>query len=310
MSNLGIGYMGPSSIMITVVSVVLNSTPEVSSIHGGSILTITGFGFSRNVNNIRVMIGTEQCVIIQSTTSEIQCTIPPQNQTDELMPIRVSVNNSVLSPSSFFVNYSNAYTPVVDSIDVVVTNGSSVVLRINGNRFDTRNNTNVKVGNLPCTIRTVSLTSITCEVSTNLGAGYHSVVVQVNNMGNANSNITYLQNLVVSSISPQQGSLGGGLLVNIYGEGLNTDHVNVTICNRTCSSLTILSNNQLTCLTPAVSSSEVNSSCNVIVSVDNMSQNTMFTYANNLTATISSVSPRRGGTGGGTLLTIVGTQFP
>jgi hypothetical protein len=35
-----------------------------------------------------------------------------------------------------------------------------------------------------------------------------------------------------------------------------------------------------------------------------------YVYGANLTATVTAVSPTRGGTGGGTTLTVTGTNFP
>ncbi len=48
----------------------------------------------------------------------------------------------------------------------------------------------------------------------------------------------------------------------------------------------------------------------VIVKSINKTLSTSFTYKAALTPTVSSVSPLRGGTGGGTTLTITGTGFP
>lgn len=52
------------------------------------------------------------------------------------------------------------------------------------------------------------------------------------------------------------------------------------------------------------------STCVVSVSENSMTATSEFTYRVSLTPRLTSVSPLRGGTGGGTLLTIVGTGFP
>ncbi|CAF4985579.1 unnamed protein product, partial [Rotaria magnacalcarata] len=78
----------------------------------------------------------------------------------------------------------------------------------------------------------------------------------------------------------------------------------------TCLSVQVVSNDQLICITPDVSVSDVNSSCNLTVTVDGISKSTYFIYKANLTASITSVSPVRGGTGGGTTITINGNNFP
>jgi hypothetical protein len=106
------------------------------------------------------------------------------------------------------------------------------------------------------------------------------------------------------------GSYGGGLPVTVVGQGFNASNITVSICNQTCLSVQVMSNSELICVTPSISVGEVNDSCNLTVIVDDLSQTTLFTYTTNLTATITSISPTRGGTGGGTNLTITGTSFP
>ena len=52
-------------------------------------------------------------------------------------------------------------------------------------------------------------------------------------------------------------------------------------------------------------------SCDVVASVANLLSTSAgaFTYKASITPTISNVNPRRGGTGGGTRVTITGTGF-
>ncbi|CAF4979579.1 unnamed protein product, partial [Rotaria socialis] len=90
----------------------------------------------------------------------------------------------------------------------------------------------------------------------------------------------------------------------------NTSSVSVTICNQACQSVSVISNTQLTCVTPSASASSTDRTCSLTVTVGSLSQSVSYIYQANLTATITSISPTRGGTGGGTTLTITGTNFP
>ena len=64
--------------------------------------------------------------------------------------------------------------------------------------------------------------------------------------------------------------------------------------------------------TSASSTPLVDSTCDVSVTVNSIVKtlSSAFTYKAALTPTVTSVSPTRGGTGGGTMLTLTGTGFP
>jgi hypothetical protein len=304
---LGVGII-QSSVNITSEGVVSSASPTISSIYGGALLIITGYGFSSHMNNSEVLVGINSCPVIQSTYTTIQCIIPAQDDTTDIANITVISNGITFSPL-LSLNYSTVVTPNIISINVTTSN-SSIVLQISGNNFGSSGNTSVKVGNWLCSIRNLSLTSITCVISSDMGAGHHSVIVHVNAIGDSNSNISYTHELLVYGVSPMIGSYGGGLPVTVVGQGFNASNITVSICNQTCLSVQVMSNSELICVTPSISVGEVNDSCNLTVIVDDLSQTTLFTYTTNLTATITSISPTRGGTGGGTNLTITGTSFP
>lgn len=279
----------------------------MSGIYGGAILNIDGNGFPTNLSALQVMIGLNPCNVIRTTNIRIECIIPAQtNNSDDVVNITV-LSRTHTFPSSFSLNYSAALTPTVTSMNPSVVN-NSIVLQIIGSNF-VLGITSAKVGNLSCSISGLTTTVITCTVSTDLGAGQHPVIVNVDGIGNSNSDVFYIQTLLVSSALPTQGSYGGGLAVNVFGQGFNTMNVTATICNQSCASISIISNTQLICVTPNVSMSEVNSSCNLTITARNVDGSVLFTYDSNLTATVTSISPTRGGTGGGTLLTIRGTNF-
>jgi hypothetical protein len=145
----------------------------------------------------------------------------------------------------------------------------------------------------------------------NLSAGYHPIIAHVDMIGDSNANVTYQQTLQIDTTSPNEGSLAGGLPILMSGNGFAGMNVTVLVCNRSCSSIEIKSNQELICVTPSMSPRITNNHiCNVTVMVDGITSLTTFTYRNNLTANITSISPLRGGTGGNTTVTIIGRDFP
>merc|ERR1719422_2781341 len=84
----------------------------------------------------------------------------------------------------------------------------------------------------------------------------------------------------------------------------------VTICSEVCEIVTSTTS-QIDCLTPANAGVGATEACDVVVTQDSgeVTEAGGFTYDRALTPTIASVTPVRGGTGGGTPLTITGSGF-
>lgn len=304
----GIGSI-ESSLNITGDAIVSSISPSTTGIHGGAILTIDGHGFTRNESDIQVNIGSNPCLIIESREDQIECEIPRRTTNVNNVNIQIISHQISFPSSSLRLNYSESITPNVSSISPNFGSGSQTV-NINGNNFIGPGQTDVFIDETPCNITSVSMTSINCVIQSTLSAGNHSIDVFVEDIGHSNEDIFYRHDLTLRNITPSEGGYGGGLITTIEGNGFNGSNVSISICNRSCLSIDIRSNNAIDCLTPSMTMLSPNTLCNVSVSVDGITKDTQFTYRSNLTATIISVSPNRGGTGGGTLITINGTNFP
>jgi hypothetical protein len=257
-------------------------------------------------NAIQVTIGTSTCSIIQTTPGQVQCIVPAQGLNTSPATIHI-VSNGITFPGSFTFTYSSSSTPSITSISPTSgTAGQSVVIA--GANF-VSGQTSVTIGGTPCPISTISSTSITCTVASS-PAGNQPVIVSVSSTGKSSGSTLFLYSLQVSSLSPARGGYGGGQVVAVTGDGFNTSSISVTICGQACQSVIVLSNTQLTCVTPSQTISSTDQSCNLTVTVGDFSQSVTYDYGANVTATVTSVAPTRGGTGGGTTLTIIGTNFP
>ena len=150
-------------------------------------------------------------------------------------------------------------------------------------------------------------TQIECTLSSN-SAGAFPVVVQLNNQGYSNNNKLFTYNLSLPSLSTNQGSVGGGLNLVLNGQGFSSN-TKVTICGQSC---TVSQSNltSITCMVPKANNSLVDSVCDVIIIENSIKVQDTFTYLLSLSPALTSVSPLRGGTGGGSILTISGSNFP
>ncbi|CAM4971603.1 unnamed protein product [Rotaria socialis] len=282
-------------------------SPTTSGVYGGIILNIAGYGFSSDIERIQVTIGSNLCPVIQTTNTEIQCIIPAQRTSTNPAGVYV-VSNGISAAAPSLISYNDTTTPHVTSVDP--TSGStSQVLNITGENF-INGQTTVRVGNSPCIISNLSVTLITCTRAVGTATGYYPVIVNVNTIGDSNADVLFFSEISITNATPTESSYGGGLLVTVFGDGFNDTNVNISICNQICTSLVILSNNELTCITPSITPVVTNTSCNLTVTIHNVSSSIPFVYSSDLTATLISVSPTRAGTGGGTILTINGNNFP
>ena len=304
---IGVGKIG-MSLTLFAQGVILNVSPRISSIYGGAIMIIQGYGFRNNISQNIVTVGSNRCRLISATYIELRCVIPAQNSSSNPAAIEISSEAGIFTPV-IFLNYTENLTPTIVSANATSSNSRPIFLHIVGDRFIS-NQTSVRVGDLPCSILNMTSTLIACIINNNQSAGSHAIVVNVASIGDSNANITYDQSLSVTSLSSNQGGYGGGLAVNITGDGFLADNVTIDVCNRTCMMIKVISNTELICITPAFNVSEINDTCRLTVTVNGMSAYQSFTYRTNLTATVTSISPYRGGTGGGTTVTINGTNFP
>lgn len=269
-------------------------------------MAITGNGFASNINSVSVTIGSSSCLVVSTNANQIQCIAPAQGSNTSPATISIT-SNTINFPNSLSIAYSSTITPHITSISP--TSGTaSQILTITGSNF-VSGQTSVQVGGVTYPINNISSTSITCTVVSS-PAGHQPVVVKVTSIGQSNSDVTFLYSLQVSSVTPAQGSYGGGQVLTVTGDGFSASGLTVTICNQACQSVTNVSNTQLTCVTPAITYSSSDTVCSLVVTAGGLSQNQVFIYRTNLTAIVTSVSPTRGGTGGGTTLTITGTNFP
>lgn len=95
--------------------------------------------------------------------------------------------------------------------------------------------------------------------------------------------------------------------MKINGNGFSPN-TTVSICSVSCPIINS-TNTEIYCTVPAASSN-ANQDCAVTVSDNGVTDTEPFNYVASITPQVTSASPLRGGTGGGTRITIVGTNFP
>ncbi|XP_068094022.1 fibrocystin-L-like isoform X1 [Hyperolius riggenbachi] len=278
-------------------------TPS-GSVLGGTVLQIVGNGF--HPTNTVVQVGSAPCNITSVTPGSILCVTPPST-TAQTVAVTIQIPSASYPALSY--SYSEADTPTVTSVSPS-TGPSGTTITVSGTKFGSANAT-VAISNAPCTIVTISDTQLNCTVGDHWGGTFP--VSLLNGKGFARSSASFTYQLSMTSVSPSQGSFGGGLTLTVAGSGFDELLSRVLICNSDCIVDGVRSNASfLLCTVPMRNSTNTSSLvCNVsVMNGNNVVQiNNSFTYSSALTPLIYDVTPKRGGTAGGTRLTITGSLF-
>ena len=298
-----------SSPVVTSEGGIASITPTTGSIEGGTILTISGYGFSSQTSSNIVYIGSQPCRIIYSNYSTIQCVTPASESVDGNYTIAIIANDIDFNINDTYYNYGD--TPEIIEIDPTSGQvGDNVT--ITGSLFsDTTSDNVVTIGSANCIVYDASTSEISCTVGGAL-AGTHTVNVLVYNIGTASGSVSFEYTLSVSTISLAEGSFAGKNILTIFGAGFEPATTFVNICDQLCTptnnppSLTMLE-----CEVPAYNYTGSDMTCNVTVSSVNsiVVLSDAYTYMVSLTSIVTNLYPTMGGTAGGTTITIEGNGF-
>ncbi|WAR05573.1 PKHL1-like protein, partial [Mya arenaria] len=265
------------SLSVTGTPVISSITPASGSIHGNTTVTIAGNGFVDG-DTIVTFEGTA-CEIVSTTLSEVVCITPANSAGSSDVAV---TSNSESYPTATF-SYATGSTPSVSSVspprglpgDTLTISGSNLA------------DGSVTLNDVECDVTSSSGSQIQCTLG-NHATGTVPVVVFVDGLGVSNSDVSFEYQLSLSSISPTTGGTAGGQHLVLSGTGFTEDAI-VTVCSLPCTHVTS-DTLSYTCRTPANSADA-------------------YTYNAALTPTISDVTPTKGGTGGGTTITISGSGF-
>ncbi|XP_073925166.1 fibrocystin-L isoform X4 [Castor canadensis] len=220
--------------------------PKSGSLAGGTLLTISGFGFSESS---KVLVGNETCKVIEGDLSTIICRTP--KRIEGTVDISVFTNGIQATAKDVF-SYNCLQTPVItDFSPKIRTVLGDVNLTIKGYNFgnELAQNMVVYVGGKTCQVLHWNFTHIRCLLPV-LPPGKHDICVEVRNWGFAstrdklNASIQYI--LEVTHMFPQRGSLYGGTEITIMGFGFSTIPAENTVllgsfpCNITSSSESVI----------------------------------------------------------------------
>ncbi|KAL3886657.1 hypothetical protein ACJMK2_026637 [Sinanodonta woodiana] len=292
------------SLQVQSSAAISSITPSQGSIYGGTVLTISGNGFV--VNNTVVQLDGTMCTIKSVTLTQIICVTAAHAAATVTVMV---TSKSQPYPSQSFEYTTNASPTIVSISPVEGVSGD--ILTITGSNFDASGVT-VDINGSACSVSSSTSTSIICTLGVH-GSGRYPVVATVAGKGSSNKSVEFSYQLSITSISPSIGGIAGGQTVTISGKGFDGNATSVTICGNFCNAVSTATQSatSFVCSTPQASITVGTQSCNVVASAGNLvvTLSNGYTYDTSLTPSIITVSPARGGTAGGTTVTISGSGF-
>nr|XP_009292515.1 fibrocystin-L isoform X2 [Danio rerio] len=297
------GLATGSATLTSIAQASIN--PTSGSIAGGTPLLITGNGFV--AGNTTVKLGNSLCKILDVTADTVRCLTPPRAEGQ--VQVNIKVFDVVYPPQNF--NYSRQQTPNITSV-TPKTGPVGTQITISGSGFGTDSAVvSLQIDSVACNISSITDTQLLCTVGEHAG-GTFPVMFNHQVKGYALTQSVFKYELLLTGITPNEGSYAGGAVVAIQGSGFDPNITKVLICNRECTvHLQDSTSTQLNCEVPPNNGSEALRTCTVMVmnGGDSVNLTSGYTYRSSLTPVITNITPRRGGTAGGTRLTITGSGF-
>jgi hypothetical protein len=293
------GSLG-SAYTYQVAPTVSSVAPLTGPLAGGTTITITGADF---ISGATVTVDGSTCAspnVVNSTT--LTCVTAAH----AAGAVSVVVTNPDFQVGPLASAFTYQAAPTVTSVSPAGGNAAGgTTITITGTGFLT--GAIVDLDSIPCTSPTfVNSTTLTCVT-----AAHASGLVQVDvtntdsQVGSLASAYTYLDAPTVTSVAPNAGALAGGSAVTITGTGFFAG-ATVDFDGISCTGVTVVSDTSITCTTGGHAAGAVNVT---VTNIDTQNGIGTSVYSYQVAPTVSSVSPSYGPIGGGTNITITGSDF-
>ncbi len=266
---------------------------------GGTSITITGTGFLSGATAALSGANCGGLTVVNSTT--ITCTTGASSSGNKTMTVHNTDGQSGSLAGAF--QYNSAPTlSAVSPVSGALAGGTAITLT--GTNFVA--GASVTVGGNPASsVVVVNATTITCNTPSH-SAGLVDVIVTSDvQSATLSSSYTYEAAPTISSVVPVGGPLAGGTAITITGTGFLSGAA-VTVGGTSCSGISVVSSTSITCTTPSGSAGAQDV---VVTNTDTQAGTSVGGFTYEAAPTLSAISPTAGALGGGTLVTLTGTNF-
>lgn len=286
-NNLGIALLAipsESARHFAVMPVLDSVSPSMGSTTSYTRLLLSGSGLIAGT----VTVAGYPCNIVSRNYTHIICDTTPSPPQKGNVVVNVGGITSLCSSDCSF-QYSSSLVPTVSSISPNSISGNQTTVFVSGSGFGSQlEDLRVYAGNIVLEVKEVTDSQLRLLVGP-LPAGPHTLKVIVMSKGLASGNPT-LTSQAQASLQPSSGSLAGGTLLTITGNGFAAGNTSVMLGPYSCPIMT-LTPAMVNCLTHAFNETEVQVTIKVFgVNYPPLS----FNYTRSQTPNITTVSPTTG----------------
>jgi len=222
---------------VEVTAALTGISPSNGSIAGGTLVTISGYGFNNESSSVTVSFVTSgNCIVIDTQQDSITCVTAPSKE--GVYDIEVLINGLEVQANEDSITYEFTSNATSQVLNVTPSNGQlGDLITLLGERLGNDPDlVKVFIGNEPCLVKTSADNEVSCQLGVNF-AGEHKITVTVEGMGNAiiADDVTFTYNLVVSNISSTSGSIAGQNTIVVFGSGFNPSDTTISICGQECT---------------------------------------------------------------------------
>lgn len=276
---------------------VTSFLPVAGPIAGNTLVTLSGTNFQIATGATFNGVACTSFTVVNATT--ITCRTPAASAGNATI-IVTSGSGSAAAQNSFV--YED--TPTISTVSPAAgTTSGNTIITVTGTNFLTT--TGVTVGGSVCTSLAIfSPTQITCHTPLHAAGAVDVVLTNSTGSDTKVGGYTYEAAPTVTNVSPSIGSSLGGTAVTVTGTNF-LSLTNLTFAGASCTSLSVVSATQATCVTPARPAGAATVSAINGAGSGNLPSG--FTYEG--APTLTSVTPVAGGTAGGTNISLVGTNL-
>ncbi len=276
---------------------VTSVVASAGTLAGGTSVVVNGTGF---VTGATVLFDTGSCVVTAVTATTITCLTPAHIAG----AVTVKVTNTDLQFGSLATAYTYQAAPTITTVSPAVgSSAGGTTLTITGTGFVA--GVTATVGGVSCPVTANTATSITCTSPVHAAGIVNVIVTNVDTQtGTKTNSFTYLDAPTVTSVTPAVGAVGGLKTVTVLGTNFYAG-ATVSFGGSACAVLS-LSATSISCRTSAHAAGAV---AVTVTNVDSQFGTLAGGYTYRPAPTVSTVSPAYGPIGGGTTLTITGSDF-
>jgi hypothetical protein len=172
--------------------------PSSGSLGGGTVVTISGLGFSDTAT--MVAVGGSTCTIERLSSAAIVCLTPSGSA--GVADVGVVSNGVTYATTQF--TYDADYTAVLVSSSISAGSPGDTITFTATNMLADDSLVTVLIGDVPCTITAISTTSLACTLGEH-EAGDVDVTVYIQGWGLATGDLVFRYDLSISAVVPNTG---------------------------------------------------------------------------------------------------------